>query len=746
MERAKRHPPIPSSSAENASEAAAHLSRGELALRFEEVGGELGFVVARGRHEVASCRRPLGIGLIDSSGDRGRGRSGYSRLAARGDRARAAGAVELQGARFEIEDRFLLGDEGIEIRRRVRVVGSLEGVGFFSFLELFLPAGGRVGAGVEDPWFIPGLWYGRNLQVPPLAIGSPESRLKGSALLFREDRLALPLVLHYDEHDRRFISLSHLGATPTTVAADDDDAALVDPRLGFGSFGLADGGATLTFCFPGSEGAVLYAPMWTIPRGNRQADSPVNPFAAKRASARAEGWIWRAHPVSDRFTHAYTLEIGAGPAASLLDASSAAWRRLWSAYRPRVRRAPLRRIEGVSVALLDRLVIDAGEASGLPTWIDCFTGEPGKLQDTFSIGFVSRNLEVALVLLKAGWRRGSPAMRAKGERILDFWTTNGGMGLSHTEYDYRLGAWADARSEAGLPAVYLRDQSEAHRVCLACCASEHARGLKRAGWLAWARSYGDWLLEHQNGDGSFHRSYELSGRPASSATADSSHVVAFLCDLAAATGAGAYLACAQATAEYLWSTYHRQGLYFGGTLDNPNSIDKEASALALDGYLRLFESTSDGRWLEAADRSARICESWIIAWEIPMPAEPGVPRFYPSGRTTVGLQLITTGFSAVDMFLGRQAGDFMRLARYSGDRHWMQVARILLHNTKGLVQLHGELGYRYDGFQIEHWAIGRGRGYGLNSGWLPWVASSHVIGIWARSFRRSHAAIPKKLA
>jgi hypothetical protein len=27
-------------------------------------------------------------------------------------------------------------------------------------------------------------------------------------------------------------------------------------------------------------------------------------------------------------------------------------------------------------------------------------------------------------------------------------------------------------------------------------------------------------------------------------------------------------------------------------------------------------------------------------------------------------------------------------------------------------------------------AIGRGRGYGLNSGWLPWVSTSHVLGIW----------------
>jgi len=728
--------------------AATHLSSGDLSLSFEPVGGVTGITIARNATVVATSRLPLGIGLFDSSGDRGRLAAGYSTLEVRGGRARAAGRIESEGAAFVFEDSFAIGPGEVKVRRSVRVVGSIEGLGFFSFLDIALSPAGTTGSGglspsVDDLWFIPGLWYGRNEQVPAWAIGSPATRRKVSQIVFREDRLTLPLALRYDEGDGSFLSLSHLGATPATIPDDDNDAPLIDGRLAFGSFGLVERGTSLTFWFPGTEGEVLYAPMWCIERGNRQADSSVNPFAAKRASPRTEGWIYRGHPVEDRFTHSYTLRIESGRAASFADAASASWRRLWSAYRPSVKRAPLRRIERVSIELLAHLVIDSGESSGIPTWIDCFTGKPGKLQNELSIGFVSRNLEVALVLLEAGRR--SRSLWAAGERIVAFWTAWGGAGLSHTEYDYRSGAWADYRSEEGKPFVYLRDQSEAHRVCLACCASEHRRGAARPEWLAWVRSYGDWLLAHQNPDGSFSRSYELTGRPASTSTADSSHVVAFLCDLAAATGAGDYLGCALRTAEYLWNTFHRSGLYFGGTLDNPDCIDKEAAALAFDGYLRLYECTHDRRWLEAADRSARWCETWIIAWEIPMPAEPGVPRFYAPGRTTVGLQLITTGFSAVDMFLGRQAGDFLRLARYTGDRHWAEVGRILLHNTKCMVQVGGEHGYARDGFQIEHWAIGRGRGYGLNSGWLPWVSSSHVIGIWTRSFRKSRTAIPRRL-
>ena len=60
---------------------------------------------------------------------------------------------------------------------------------------------------------------------------------------------------------------------------------------------------------------------------------------------------------------------------------------------------------------------------------------------------------------------------------------------------------------------------------------------------------------------------------------------------------------------------------------------------------------------------------------------------------------------------------------------YKEVAEIVLHNTKNTIQLENEHGYALPGFQVEHWSTGRGRGFGLNSGWLPWVATSHLVGI-----------------
>jgi hypothetical protein len=84
----------------------------------------------------------------------------------------------------------------------------------------------------------------------------------------------------------------------------------------------------------------------------------------------------------------------------------------------------------------------------------------------------------------------------------------------------------------------------------------------------------------------------------------------------------------------------------------------------------------------------------------------------------------------VDTYLSRHVGEFLQLAELTGDQHYRDIARLLLHNTKQMVQLADEYGYARPGYQIEHWSIGRGRGYGLNSGWLPWVASAHVLSIW----------------
>ncbi len=50
-----------------------------------------------------------------------------------------------------------------------------------------------------------------------------------------------------------------------------------------------------------------------------------------------------------------------------------------------------------------------------------------------------------------------------------------------------------------------------------------------------------------------------------------------------------------------------------------------------------------------------------------------------------------------DGSLPRHVGDFLRLAGLAGDRHYRDIATLLLHNTKQRVQVGDEFGYRVPG-------------------------------------------------
>jgi hypothetical protein len=701
------------------------LPRGARLHFTEDIGEGIGLELRLGTRVVAWCPHPVSAQLF-AQGRLEWHRSGYSHCAPVTNGIVARGDLHLASSRLFFTDRYTLGDDHINLARRVEVRGDSADHGFLSALEWNLPD-----AGTDDQWFAPGIWYGINDRVPPYAIGAPAARRAQENVVFREDRLTLPFALHYDEAKRISFAVSHLAAGGETVAADDDDAPLIDGRLCFGSFGMTHGGRTFAFWFPGTEGETSYPPMWTLGRGNNQKDSPVNPFQGKSTTAGARTWSYRFHPLQDGFRQNCLLRVDCRRASRFSAASDAQWKRVSAAYRPRALRVDLDRVERVSIGLLAGMTVRAGEATGIPTWVDCFGGTTGKLQNTFGIGFVSRNLEAAFLLLQYGRRLGNSDFVARGTEILDFWTACSGLGLSHTEYDPGTRAWVDAM-EGDTSGVFLRDQSDSRRACLQALQLENEHGVSHPAWLQWAKSYGDWLLAHEGPQPVFQRAYTLDGAPIGSTPSDCSHVIPFLLALDQVAGTTTYTRLALKTAQFLWERFHAARIFVGGTLDNPNCTDKEAAALAFEAYLGLFEATGARRWLHAAEEAARACETWIFQWNIPMPADDPA-RFFPAGRTTVGFQLITTGFSAFDVYLTRNVGEFARLARSTGDSHYRDVAKILLHNTKCMVQLENEYGYARPGMQIEHWSTGRGRGFGLNSGWLPWVTTSHLVSISAAS-------------
>ena len=78
-----------------------------------------------------------------------------------------------------------------------------------------------------------------------------------------------------------------------------------------------------------------------------------------------------------------------------------------------------------------------------------------------------------------------------------------------------------------------------------------------------------------------------------------------------------------------------------------------------------------------------------------------------------------------------EVDEYAKLARWTADNHYLEIARLLLHDTKNMIAVPGRV---YDlkgpGWQQEHWSFAPVRGYGLHRGWLPWVATSQLKGIF----------------
>jgi hypothetical protein len=161
--------------------------------------------------------------------------------------------------------------------------------------------------------------------------------------------------------------------------------------------------------------------------------------------------------------------------------------------------------------------------------------------------------------------------------------------------------------------------------------------------------------------------------------------------------------------------------------------DKESGMLSLEAFLALYENTKEPKWLERARTAGDYAESWIWIWNVPMPLDAKDSELaWKRGVPTVGLQGIASNVAGhVDEYLDWAVPSYARLDKYTKDEHYLDVARVLLHDTKSMLALPGRT---YDlmgpGWQQEHWRMGPGvRGIGAHRTWLPWISVNHLHGI-----------------
>ena len=139
---------------------------------------------------------------------------------------------------------------------------------------------------------------------------------------------------------------------------------------------------------------------------------------------------------------------------------------------------------------------------------------------------------MASYLIDDGVRSGRKERITQGERIVDFWASQSlsPAGVPRTWYD------VDPKPSWRNYPTYLRVATDGASGALRAWEIERTAGVDKPAWLAFCRSIGDWLLHVQNADGSFCRSWNFDGTPASKSLTSTLHPVRFLVDLSCATG------------------------------------------------------------------------------------------------------------------------------------------------------------------------------------------------------------------
>jgi hypothetical protein len=614
---------------------------------------------------------------------------------------------------FRVHDRWSLSGAVVSLSRNVQVVGNAPG-GFDSSIVLTVDPS----VGWSDVNYLaPGALYG-----DPTYDGdrSPGGTLNYTARRFimREDILPAPLfALSFNNG----ASVAMLDPSPRGDTTEEETrlskAAMTDARFQFGALGARqadDGSIEFGFWFPGTASDYAGAPgAQPIPR-----------------------WVRRYHPITQGVAHSYQVSFRFGQNESFRDVTRNTWRWAWNTLNPAVTYID---VELVRRVLTDHLAAQAVTIDGRTAIPFVLSTVTDKLQWNWTMvamGFVGKNIECADQLLREGDRdsteRGQK-MRQTGLAIISsLIQALPTVPLQGTGYDLATGKPWDHIWLA----PWLRNATEDMRVLMRAYRRERALGRQHPEWFNWVKSYVDWLVLQQREDGSFPRRWKPGSNEVAEPTGTTSYnPVPLLVMMTEETGDPKYKQSAIRAAEYVWATWGTRGLFVGGASDNPNITDKEAGMLSMEAYLSLYDSTREPRWLERAKAAADFAESWIWIWNVPMPVDADDAQLnWKRGVPTVGVQGITALVAgSVDEYLDWAVPSYAKLYNYTGDQHYLDVARILLHDTKSMVALPGR---QYDmkgiGWQQEGWRMGPGRSGRGGSGhrfWLPWISANHLYGI-----------------
>ncbi|HHV13504.1 MAG TPA: hypothetical protein GXX75_24855 [Clostridiales bacterium] len=368
-------------------------------------------------------------------------------------------------------------------------------------------------------------------------------------------------------------------------------------------------------------------------------------------------------------------------------------------------------------------------------------------------GFTGR--QVNAVLLLAQSRRG--LWMERGVKVINFFLKHcmTKTGWLYTLYDLNTKAPFYSFGDPQAPKLhyisrtcdkgnYLRTMVEAMNDVLEAYQWYRANGELHEEWLKHVMSFADFLLAKQNGDGSWYRAYQPDGTAAVIAGEEGLTATVlpliFMCNLCRELEIQGrkfqhYKKAAISCGLYTISNSTMLEHYQGGTLDNPNIVDKEAAQYTMAGLYHLYRLTDDTRYLHEAVKAAKLFVTWNYIWNAPTQHET---YLHGKGFRTKGFGGINSiwGGGVVDIYSLFHIKELYQIGIETKQDFFCRMAEWIGIGTEQILSCpmdsmtFADIGMQPEGFGICNQGIDEGMiAKGDIWGTLGWVYSAGIYGL-----------------
>lgn len=229
-------------------------------------------------------------------------------------------------------------------------------------------------------------------------------------------------------------------------------------------------------------------------------------------------------------------------------------------------------------------------------------------------------------------------------------------------------------------------------------------------------------------DGQSRRILDAGWNPHSTAEA---FLIAPLAIASKLFGEKAYLQAAEKAAQ-IFANRHltMNGCYWGGTLD-ATCEDKEGAWAAFQGFLELYELECSDKYLQWAKHAMDVCLSYVVVWDIPLPAG----RMADYHFRTTGWTVVSPQNQHIDVYGVLFAPEVYKMGIYLDDYRLKKLAAVMYRSCFQLTNAYGAQGEQLQQTNFAQRGdmsnVHKLRG-GYSEGWTVFWITAHFLNAAAK--------------